>query len=79
MTKEEISAIKKIIEGSNTLTSAWGCGPTTIVVNKAIENPGNYSATIECPTSFLAIYIVGFLAILSSHLPRVIDNKISIE
>lgn len=79
MTILEISAIKKIIEGSNTLTSAWGCGPVKIVVNKAINNPSHYSANIECPTGYYAIYLANILALVCSHLPHVIENKITIE
>lgn len=79
MKKEEMTAIKQIIKASNTLTAAWGCGPAAIVVKHSILNPGNYGVTIECPTSYYAIYVAGFLSLVSSHLPRVNENKITIE
>ena len=76
MTYEEILAIKKIVEGCNTLTSAWDCGPVKMNINYSAEH---WSAIIICPTNYYAIYIASFLALVCSHLPCVNENKITFE
>lgn len=79
MTSLEISAIKKIVEGSNTLTEAWGCGPVKIDIKEEITDQGPYNVTIECPTGYYAIYLANFLALVCTQFPRVNDKTITIK